>query len=333
MPFGFGEESSKMVNSTVAALDKLRASLQEAAMICKPVRAVEGIEGEEFDAADMEEEDPEEGVGVDERAAALLPDEFLNEEEEWYSSARWIMGREETAEFIRRALKVHIAPLYIPLADNNKRDADEIVPRDVGEDIDEFVREFLADRVLRSESVKDVRDDLSAALGELGVVFIPQEFPVYDDEASRSREEEEGRGEGETPPPPPPPLGPFAEKVREERVGEEFDDTEEGWNAWHRLFAENGVAEEDEEEEEEEDEDEDEDEDEGARRKQGEIRGATQKEERAASSQGPRVRRGREKRDERKMWSEGRWREWIQEWKCREEGEEGEGEGKWEGRK
>lgn len=126
---------------------------------------------ESFDSADMEEEDPHEGVGVDERAASLDPEDFvrflpthssfiepdsvlgclihpglglgsgvwslprlyrdilnsthhhrkpqlLDDDQPWYPSARWVLGRDETVSFIAAALISHLAPLYVPFASN-----------------------------------------------------------------------------------------------------------------------------------------------------------------------------------------------------------------------
>ena len=84
-----------------------------------------------FDSADLEEEDPDEGVGVDERAALLQPDDFFLDDEDWYASARWVMERPETEDFITAALLSHMAPLYVPYADVRARSPKEVVPADV----------------------------------------------------------------------------------------------------------------------------------------------------------------------------------------------------------
>ena len=84
-----------------------------------------------FDSADLEEEDPDEGVGVDERAALLQPDDFFLDDEDWYASARWVMERPETEDFITAALLSHMAPLYVPYADVRARSPKEVVPSDV----------------------------------------------------------------------------------------------------------------------------------------------------------------------------------------------------------
>ena len=84
-----------------------------------------------FDSADLEEEDPDEGVGVDERAALLQPEDFFLDDEDWYASARWLMERPETEDFITAALLTHMAPLYVPYADVRARSPKEVVPSDV----------------------------------------------------------------------------------------------------------------------------------------------------------------------------------------------------------
>ena len=84
-----------------------------------------------FDSADLDEEDPDEGVGVDERAAHLQPEDFFLDDEDWYASARWLMERPQTEDFITTALLTHMAPLYVPYADIRARTAREVVPVDV----------------------------------------------------------------------------------------------------------------------------------------------------------------------------------------------------------
>ena len=84
-----------------------------------------------FDSADLDEEDPDEGVGVDERAALLQPDDFFLDDEEWYASARWLMERPQTEDFITDALMAHMTPLYVPYADVRARVPKDIVPLDV----------------------------------------------------------------------------------------------------------------------------------------------------------------------------------------------------------
>lgn len=84
-----------------------------------------------FDSADLEEEDPDEGVGVDERAALLQPDDFFLDDEEWYASARWVLERPETEDFITTALLTHMAPLYVPYSDVRARTPKEVVPAEV----------------------------------------------------------------------------------------------------------------------------------------------------------------------------------------------------------
>jgi hypothetical protein len=84
-----------------------------------------------FDSADLDEEDPDEGVGVDERAALLQPEDFFLDDEDWYASARWLMERPQTEDFITAALLTHMAPLYVPFADIRARTPKEVVPADV----------------------------------------------------------------------------------------------------------------------------------------------------------------------------------------------------------
>ncbi len=84
-----------------------------------------------FDSADLDEEDPDEGVGVDERAALLQPEDFFLDDEDWYASARWLMERPETEDCITAALLTHMAPLYVPYADVRARSPKEVVPSDV----------------------------------------------------------------------------------------------------------------------------------------------------------------------------------------------------------
>lgn len=121
---------------------------------------------ESFDSADMEDVDSDEGVGVDERAAELSPEDFLQEDdEEWFSSARWVLNRQETRDFIAASLLSHLAPLYVPYAAIDAQTPADIVPEDVQKDIEAFTDDFVLDQNLYSMSVQDVKDGVGAALG------------------------------------------------------------------------------------------------------------------------------------------------------------------------
>jgi len=94
--------------------------------VCCPPRLLPS-----FDSADLDEEDPDEGVGVDERAASLQPEDFFLDDEDWYASARWVLERPQTEDFITTALLTHMAPLYVPYADVRARTPKDVVPIDV----------------------------------------------------------------------------------------------------------------------------------------------------------------------------------------------------------
>jgi hypothetical protein len=165
-----------------------------------------------FDSADLEEEDPDEGVGVDERAALLQPDDFFLDDEDWYASARWIMERRETEDFITSALISHMAPLYVPYADVRACSPKDVVPSDVQREMRSFAVDFVAETNLRSLSVKDVKEGIGEALGGVGVTFIPQEVAPYDLPLADALIHPGGE-----------PLGLFSEK---------FEDSDESWATW-----------------------------------------------------------------------------------------------------
>ena len=96
-----------------------------------PADATFALSCASFDSADLDEDDPDEGVGVDERAALLQPEDFFLDDEDWYASARWLMERPQTEDFITAALLTHMAPLYVPFADIRARTPKEVVPADV----------------------------------------------------------------------------------------------------------------------------------------------------------------------------------------------------------
>ena len=167
---GITAAAKEAAEDGLSGLERLKRNLQSAAALCQPAGAVAAVYENEretrrasrpptrlrrgarrwstarrgddvaalraccvcsFDSADLEEEDPDEGVGVDERAALLQPDDFFLDDEDWYASARWVMERPETEDFITAALLSHMAPLYVPYADVRARSAKEVVPSDV----------------------------------------------------------------------------------------------------------------------------------------------------------------------------------------------------------
>eukprot|EP00288_Rhodomonas_lens_P010374 CAMPEP_0177719136 /NCGR_PEP_ID=MMETSP0484_2-20121128/15944_1 /TAXON_ID=354590 /ORGANISM="Rhodomonas lens, Strain RHODO" /LENGTH=676 /DNA_ID=CAMNT_0019231337 /DNA_START=79 /DNA_END=2110 /DNA_ORIENTATION=+ len=238
-------ETPASSGGTLGVLDQLRISLQRAATIanqlqrqevcCKPRRA---------STADMEDVDSDEGVGVDERAAELSPEDFLQEDdEEWFSSARWVLNRQETRDFIAASLLSHLAPLYVPYAAIDAQTPADIVPEDVQKDIEAFTDDFVLDQNLYSMSVQDVKDGVGAALGGSGLMFIPHEMPVYDDTTFK---EAEGHISA---------LGAF---------GDKFEDTDDGWHTWYTIFQGDASVEEDDDDADDDDDDDDEDDDDEA---------------------------------------------------------------------
>ena len=183
-----------------------------------------------FDSADLEEVDSDEGVGVDERASLLTPADFLldDDDEEWFANARWVLSRHDTVGFIEEALLAHLAPLYVPYAPIDASKPAAIVPADVRAELRAFAQDFVADQNLYNQSVQDVKDGISAALGKSGADFMPGDVPAYDDDelhALGGGEADGADGEGAVGGQ----LGFFAEK---------FADTEDAWDAWRLAFEE-----------------------------------------------------------------------------------------------
>jgi hypothetical protein len=55
--------------------------------------------------------------------------QLREDDETWYASARWVLGREDTISFVADALISHLAPLYVPYAPNTAVDPIEVPTR------------------------------------------------------------------------------------------------------------------------------------------------------------------------------------------------------------
>ena len=120
---------------------------------------------DDFDSADLEEEDPDHGVGVDERAADLDSELFLSADEiDWHFNAVWLFGRERTVQFLSDALIFHLAPLYVPYAPITAKCPEEIIPEEVKEDIYALMEQFYDDHFRSTMSVADVKHSLAAGV-------------------------------------------------------------------------------------------------------------------------------------------------------------------------
>ncbi len=182
-----GGGASEM-NDTLKALQQLKESLQLAATICGPqaVRNRLGFEEENFEFADLEEEDPDQCVGVDVRAENLDAENFLDPDDvDWHSNALWLLPREKTIEFLYNSLVAHIAPLYIPFAPITAKAPSEIIPDDAKYDIQELVVDFVENYFENTMSVQDVKNGLASGLSRMSTVerrarlCVSQVFAAY----------------------------------------------------------------------------------------------------------------------------------------------------------
>jgi hypothetical protein len=153
--------------NTFAALQNLKESLQAAAAMCGPssIRGNYVYEEEDFDSADLEEEDLDQCVGVDARAEELEAETFLDSDDvEWHSSALWLLSKEGTIEFLSRALFAHLSPLYMSCAPLTAKEPHEIIPDDIKLDIEDLLIRFIVDNFENTMSVQDVNNSLSAGI-------------------------------------------------------------------------------------------------------------------------------------------------------------------------
>jgi hypothetical protein len=52
--------------------------------------------------------------------------QLREDDEPWYASARWVLGREDSISFVADSLISHLAPLYVPYAPITATDAAEV---------------------------------------------------------------------------------------------------------------------------------------------------------------------------------------------------------------
>lgn len=157
--------------NTISALQRLKESLQSAATMCGPTLLLtkQLYDEEEFESADLEEEDCDQCVGVDPRAEDLEAESFLDSDDvDWHSGALWLFSKGDTINFLSRALFAHLSPLYMTYSPLSAKIPEDIIPDDVKSDVKDLLVRFVDD-TFEKMSVQDVKDSLSS--GKTTLVF------------------------------------------------------------------------------------------------------------------------------------------------------------------